>query len=346
MPDRELYDLTIIGGGPAGLYAAFYSGMRLMKTKIVEAADELGGVLQTFSEKFIWDVGGTTPIRAQEFIQRMVDQALTFSPTVVLGQRIADCERLSDGTLLLKTETGELHWTRAVLIAAGCGVFRQAKLEIEGAERYEVSNLYYTVQRLEQFRNKRVLISGGGDTAVDWANELEAIAAKVTIVHRRQSFGGYEQSVRRMERSTVAIRTPFVISSLHANASRSAIEAVSIIRLGEDGALTGIEDKIAVDAVIVNHGLRNDLGKLTQWGKQAWPWPIPVSEKMETDLPGVFCAGDIAGYPTKVRLIATAFADAVTAVNHVKLYLDPYAKRRAEVSSHNEIFAELNKSLE
>jgi thioredoxin reductase len=342
----ELYDLTIVGGGPAGLYAAFYSGMRSMKTKIVEAANELGGVLQTFPEKFIWDVGGTTPICSQAFIARMVEQAMTFAPTVALGQRVSEYERLDDGTLLLKTETGERHWTRAVLLAAGCGVFQQAKLEVKGAERYEVSNLYYTVQQLEVFRNKRVLISGGGDTAVDWANELEGIAAKVTVVHRRQSFGGYEQSVRRMEQSSIEVRTPYVISSLHANAAENVIEAVSIALVGEDENTIDEQEKIEIDAVIVNHGMRNDLGRIMNWGTGGWTWPIPVNEKMETDLPGVFCAGDIAGYSTKVRLIATAYADAVTAVNHAKLYLDPTAKRRAEVSSHSEIFMERNKGLE
>lgn len=159
--ELELYDVTIIGGGPAGMYSAFYSGMRDMKTKLIEARDRLGGRMLFYPEKMIWDVGGVTPILCEDLIKQLEQQARTFEPTLVFEQQIEGFERKADGTILLTSATGEQHWTRTVILAIGYGIYKMAKLELEGADRYEVSNLHYTVQELEPFRGKRVLISGG-----------------------------------------------------------------------------------------------------------------------------------------------------------------------------------------
>ncbi|MEK5038318.1 NAD(P)/FAD-dependent oxidoreductase [Sporosarcina sp. FSL K6-3457] len=343
--ELELYDITIIGGGPAGLYAAFYSGMRDMKTKLIEAKEELGGRLLIYPEKMIWDVGGVTPIRCEQLIKQMIQQAHTFDPTIVLGQQISGLERLADGTMLLTSVTGEQHHTRTLVLALGYGVLKMAKLDIEEAERYEVTNLHYTVQELEVFRSKRVLISGGGDSAVDWANELEPIAASVTVVHRRERFGGHEKNVTRMKESSVDVRTPYAVARLHGNVSGDAIKAVSIARVNAEGILMEETQQLGVDAVIVNHGLRGDFGSIVEWGMDMGQWDINVNEKLATNLPGVFVAGDTANYPSKVNLIAGAFTDAVLAVNSAKLYLEPAAAKVAYVSSHNAKFKERNKAL-
>lgn len=341
----ELYDITIIGGGPAGMYATFYSGMRDMKTKLIEAKEELGGRLLIYPEKMIWDVGGMTPIRCEHLIQQMIQQAHTFDPTIILGQQISGLERLGDGTMLLTSATGEKHHTRTLILAIGHGVLRIAKLDIEGADRYEVSNLHYTVQELEGFRDKRVLISGGGDSAVDWANELEPIAASVAIVHRRDRFGGHEKNVKRMKESSVDVRTPYAVALLHGNVSGDAIEAVSIARVNAEGIVMEETEQLGVDAVIVNHGLRGDFGSIVDWGMDMGQWNINVNEKLATNLPGIFVAGDTANYPSKVNLIAGAFTDAVLAVNSAKLYLEPAVAKMAYVSSHNAKFKERNKAL-
>ncbi|MFS0838820.1 NAD(P)/FAD-dependent oxidoreductase [Paenibacillus sp. 1P03SA] len=341
----ELYDITIIGGGPAGLYAAFYSGMRDLKTKLIEAKEELGGRLLIYPEKMIWDVGGVTPIRCEHLIRQMIQQAQTFDPTIVLGQQISGLERLKDGTMLLTSATGEQHHTRTLVLALGHGVLKMAKLDIEGAERYEVTNLHYTVQELERFHGKRVLISGGGDSAVDWANALEPIAASVTVVHRRERFGGHEKNVKRMKESSVDVRTPYVLDRLHGNVSGDAIEAVSIARLNAEGLVMEEPEQLVIDAVIVNHGLRGDFGPIVDWGLDMGQWTIHVNEKLATNLPGIFVAGDTADYPSKVNLIAGAFTDAVLAVNSAKLYLEPAAAKVAYVSSHNAKFKERNKAL-
>ncbi|WP_372007283.1 NAD(P)/FAD-dependent oxidoreductase [Paenibacillus chitinolyticus] len=341
----ELYDMTIIGGGPAGLYAAFYSGMRDLKTKLIEAKEELGGRLLIYPEKMIWDVGGVTPIRCEHLIRQMIQQAHTFDPTIVLGQQISGLERLGDGTMLLTAVTGEQHHTRTLVLALGHGVLKMAKLDIEGAERYEVTNLHYTVQELESFHGKRVLISGGGDSAVDWANALEPIAASVTVVHRRERFGGHEKNVKRMKESSVDVRTPYVLDRLHGNVSGDAIEAVSIARVNAEGLIMEETEQLVIDAVIVNHGLRGDFGSIVDWGMDMGQWDINVNEKLATNLPGIFVAGDTANYPSKVNLIAGAFTDAVLAVNSAKLYLEPEAAKVAYVSSHNAKFKEKNKAL-
>lgn len=335
----ELYDVTIIGGGPAGMYTAFYSGMRDLKTKLIEAKDELGGRMLVYPEKMIWDVGGVTPLLCRQLIDQLAQQARTFDPTIIFGQQITHHERLEDGTYMLTSATGEQHWTRTVILAIGYGILQMAKLEIEGADRYEVTNLHYTVQELEPFRGKRVLISGGGDSAVDWANELESIAASVTIVHRREQFGGHEKNIVRMKESSVNVRVPFAVSQLHSS-NGETIDQVTISHIE-----SGESEQYEVDAVIVNHGLKSDFGPLREWGIDMGEWCANVSGKLETNLPGIFAAGDFVDYSSKVRLIAGTFTDAVLALNSAKLYMDPSAPKAAYVSSHNERFKEKNKAL-
>lgn len=343
--NEQLYDLTIIGGGPAGLYAAFYSGMRDMKVKLIEAKEELGGRLLLYPEKMIWDVGGVPPIRCEQLIGHLIKQAQTFDPVIVLGQQISDLERLEDGTMIVTATNGERHHTRTLILALGHGVLKLVKLNIEGADRYEVTNLHYTVQELERFRGKRILISGGGDSAVDWANELESIAASVTVVHRRESFGGHEKNVKRMIDSSIDVRTPYELVQLHGNEAGDAIAAVSFARVDAEGQPEPASERLEVDEVIVNHGLRGDFGSIVEWGMEMGEWNISVNERMSTNVPGIFVAGDTAAYPTKVNLIAGAFTDAVLAVNHAKKYIDPQAWETARVSSHNSIFKERNKAL-
>ncbi|WP_336077392.1 NAD(P)/FAD-dependent oxidoreductase [Paenibacillus sp. 203] len=335
----ELYDVTIIGGGPAGMYTVFYSGMRDMKTKLIEAKHELGGRMRIYPEKMIWDVGGVTPVLCEKLIDQLEQQARTFEPTIVLGQQITGLDRQEDGTFLLTSATGEQHWTRTIVLAVGYGILKMAKLEIEGADRYEVTNLHYTVQELEPFRGKHVLISGGGDSAVDWANELESIAASVTVVHRRDHFGGHEKNVARMKSSSVRVLTPYAVSQLHSN-NGETIEQVTISHVDTDEIQV-----LNVDAVIVNHGLKSDFGPLRDWGLDMGEWHARVSEKLETNLPGIFAAGDFVEYGSKLYLIAGAFTDAALALNSAKLHIDPAADKAAYVSSHNSRFKEKNREL-
>jgi len=335
----ELYDVTIIGGGPAGMYTAFYSGMRDLKTKLIDANDQLGGRILIYPEKMIWDVGGLTPTLGSKLIEQLKQQAMTFDPTIVLGQQIVNLERQSDGTLLLTSANGERHWSKTVVLAIGYGILEHAKLEIEGADRFEVSNLHYTVQELEVFRGKRVLISGGGDSAVDWANALEPVAKSLTVVHRRDKFGGHERNVAKMKESSARVLTPCVVDSLHSkNGCDIDQVTISYIESGES-------ECIDVDAVVVSHGLRYNFGPVRDWGLDMTEWNAKVGPGLQTNIPGVFAAGDFVDHGGKVRLIAGTFTDAVLALNSAKLYIEPDAEKVAYVSSHNSKFKERNKAL-
>ncbi|MWV45687.1 NAD(P)-binding protein [Paenibacillus sp. HJL G12] len=334
----ELFDVTIIGGGPAGMYAAFYSGMRNLKTKLIDAREELGGRMLVYPEKMLWDVGGFAPIVCGELIGQLAKQAQLFDPTLAFGQHITGLEALEDGTYVLESSTGDKHWTRTVILALGRGILRMAKLDIEGADRYEITNLHYVVQELEPFRGKRVVISGGGNTAVDWANELESIAESVTVVHRRDRFGGHEKHVERMK-SRADVRTPYALTQLNSQDGQT-IGSVEVSHME-----TGATDVLEVDAVIVNHGLMSDFTGINRWGLQMDDWNVYVNGKLETNIPGIYAAGDFAHYDSKVNLIAGAFADAVLAVNSAKLFMDPEAPRMAYVSSHNDRFKEKNRAL-
>lgn len=335
---EELYDVTIVGGGPAGLYTAFYSGMRDLKTKIIEYSSQLGGRMLIYPEKMIWDVGGVTPILGGQLIKQLVEQAKTFDPTIVLNQKVEKLEKQQDGTFMLTSSTGEKHFSKTVILAVGYGVLSMQKLEIEGADRFEVTNLHYTVQELEIFRHKHVLISGGGNSAVDWANELEPIAASVTVVHRRDDFGGHEKNVLRMKESSVRVKTPYEVVQLHGDGD--LIQYVSIVNKE-----TGESERVEVDAVIVNHGLKCDYGALEEWGLNIQDEVAIVNEKRETNIEGVYGVGDFIDHPSKVRLIAGAFTDGILALNSAKLYLEPDAPKVAYVSSHNIRFKERNEQI-
>ncbi|WP_338554281.1 NAD(P)/FAD-dependent oxidoreductase [Paenibacillus sp. KS-LC4] len=334
---QELYDITIIGGGPAGMYAAFYSGMRAMRTKIIEAKEQLGGFMRTYPEKLIWDVGGVEPIHCEKLIESLEKQAKTFDPTLVFGQEIASLERREDQTFVLTSKTGERHYTRTILLCAGRGMTQVQKLDIEGANRYELTNLHYTVTDLSRFADKRVLISGGGDSAIDWANEIAKLAKQVIVVHRRHEFTAHEQPVEQM-RAACQVKMPYSISRLYG--ADDHIEHVELVHV-ETGAI----EQLDVDEIIVSHGYDRDFGNLSNWGLEREDYGVSVDARMRTSIPGIFGAGDFITYGSKVRLIAGAFNDAVLAVNSAKLYLEPAASDMAGVSSHNARFFEKNKAL-
>ncbi|MFE6796240.1 NAD(P)/FAD-dependent oxidoreductase [Paenibacillus chitinolyticus] len=335
---QDIYDIIIIGGGPAGMYAAFYSGMREMKTKIIEAKHELGGFMRTYPEKLVWDVGGIEPVRCETIIHSLIKQAKTFDPKIVFGQEVVGMKKRNDGIFILTAKTGEKHYTKTIILATGRGITRIQKLTVEGADRYELNNLHYTVTNLNKFKDKRVLISGGGDSAVDWAIELARIAKEVYVVHRRDDFSAFESSVTRMKSVATAF-VPYTVFRLHGNGNK--IEYVTLQHVDSKETT-----RIEVDEVLVNHGFdRNFGGAILEWGLDSEEYGISVTPKMCTSMPGIFGAGDIVTNEGKIRLIAGAFNDAVLAVNSAKLYMDPTQSQMAGVSSHNDRFAEKNDEL-
>ena len=337
MQQSELYDVTIVGGGAAGMFSAFYSGMRDMKTKIIEHKEELGGRLLAYPEKMIWDIGGVAPILGKQLITQLTEQAKTFDPAIVLGQRVVHIEESPLGYFILTTVNGTQHYSKTIILAVGYGVLSYNKLQVENAEQYEKTNLHYTVQELERFRDKHVMISGGGDSAIDWANTLLPIAKKVHVVHRRETFTAMERNIRDLKTSTASLYTPYEISKLN---GANNIETVTLRHRD-----TREERKLPVDAVIVSHGIKSDVGTWKEAGVRMNDYFAVVDSQCATNIPGIYGAGDFVDYDSKVRLIAGAFTDAALAVNNAKLFIEPDAPKTAYVSSHNIRFKERNKQL-
>ncbi len=321
--EREVYDITIIGGGPVGLYTAFYAGLRQMKVKIIEAMPQLGGQLSAlYPEKYIYDVAGYPKVRAQELVDNLTDQAMQFDPEVILDQSVQDVEKDAEGVFTLRTDKDE-HYTKTVVIAAGVGAFQPRRLKIEGAEQFEDANLHYFVNDINQFAGDRVVLAGGGDSAVDWTLMLEDIAEEVTIVHRRDKFRAHEHSVSQMEDSEkINIKTPFSVEELHVEDGK--IKSVTLKH--KDGEVT---EQVDIDSLIVNYGFVSNLGPIKTWGLNIEKNSIVVDSNTETNIEGIYGVGDIVTYDGKAKLIATGFGEAPTAVNKAKVLIDPKAKATA-----------------
>ncbi|WP_100332148.1 NAD(P)/FAD-dependent oxidoreductase [Bacillus xiapuensis] len=317
--NEQIYDITVIGGGPVGLFTAFYGGMRQASVKIIESLPQLGGQLSTlYPEKYIYDVAGFPKVKAQELVDRLTEQMKPFSPAICLEQSAQSLEKLADGTLKLTTDR-EVHFSKTLIITAGNGAFQPRKLQLPNAEAYEQTNLHYFVTELEPFRNKRVAICGGGDSAVDWALMLEPIAKEVTLIHRRDQFRAHEHGVEKLRTSRVNILTPFMPNGLIDQNGR--ISAIQLSEVKGDKQLT-----LPVDDLIVNFGFVSSLGPLKDWGLTIEKNSIIVNSKMETNIEAVYAAGDVCTYEGKVKLIASGFGEAPTAVNNAKAYLDPKAR--------------------
>ncbi|BAU26888.1 thioredoxin reductase (NADPH) [Aneurinibacillus soli] len=323
--DEKVYDITIVGGGPAGLFTAFYAGMRQSSCKIIESMPQLGGQLSAlYPEKYIYDVAGFPKIRAQELIDRLKEQMDQFETTACLEEKVMNIEKKAEDLFEITTDKG-VHLSRTIIITAGVGAFEPRRLEVEGAEQFEKANLHYFVDDLNKFAGQKVVIFGGGDSAVDWALMLEPIAEKVTIVHRRDKFRAHEHSVENLMNSKVNVLTPY---EPHALEGTDKIEKVILRNSSTEELVTE-----NVDAVIVNFGFISSLGPIKNWGLEFEKGAISVNSRMETNIPGIYAAGDIATYPGKIKLIAVGFGEAPTAVNNAKSYMDPEARVQPAHSS-------------
>lgn len=318
---QDVYDLTIIGAGPTGLFAAFYAGLRQMRTKVIDALEEPGGqVAVLYPEKYVFDTPGFTKILAKDLVKNLVEQATQYSPTMVLGERVTTLER-TGGMVALGTDKGTKHLSKAVLIAAGVGAFTPNRLEAQGAGDYEGKGVYYFVKDKTIFKDKNLLIVGGGDSAVDWALNIKDTARKITLVHRRDVFRAHEGSVTALMNSGVEIRLFYEVRKVTGD-GRNIKQAVIFDNR------TQAETTVDVDAILVNIGFRADLGPIKNWGLEIDGREIRTNGRMETNIPGVYVAGDIAGSTdgVKLNLIATGYAQAALAVNVAKAYVDPNSK--------------------
>lgn len=317
----DVYDITIIGAGPAGLFATFYAGLRQMKTKIIDALEEPGGqVAVLYPEKFIFDVPGFKKVLAKDLLKDLVDQAFQFNPTVVMGERVTTLNK-TDGVFELGTDKGTKHYSKTVLVATGVGAFSPNRLEAPGVEEYEGRGVYYYVKDKSKFAGKNILIVGGGDSAVDWALNLRDIANNITLIHRRDVFRAHEQSVEELMKSGVAVKLFHEVRRVIGD--RGGIKQVVIFDNRTDAETT-----LDVDVILVNIGFRADLGPIKNWGLNITGRQIRSTGNLETDIPGLYVAGDVAGPEGSVslNLITTVHAQAALAVNVAKAFIDPTSK--------------------
>lgn len=309
---RSATDVAIIGAGPVGLFAVFECGMLKMKCAVFDALDSVGGQCAAlYPEKPIYDIPGYPEIAAAELVEKLQAQAEPFAPSYYLNQRIDGLRRDGDN-FILTTSTGAEVSAKAVIIAAGAGAFGPNRPPIPGIEAYESKSVFYYVKRREDFRGKRVVIAGGGDSAVDWALALEGIAAHISVVHRRDKFRAAPESAARLaqlgKEGRIEMVVPYQLHTL--DGADGQISAVVV----QD--LDGKTRALAADALLPFFGLSMDLGPIAGWGLSLERHHLTVDPaRLETSVPGIFAIGDVATYPGKLKLILAGFAEAAMAAH-------------------------------
>lgn len=317
--DDEVYDVTIVGGGPVGLFGAFYAGIRQMKTKVIDSLPELGGQLTAlYPEKYVYDMPGFHKILARDLASELVKQGTRFSPTICLSEKVQTLRYDSEDVMELTTSRGR-HRTRTMILAVGAGAFAPKKLAAPGIDRFEERGIHYFVSNKAQFAGKRILVVGGGDSALDWAMNLEPLAEKITLIHRRAEFRAHEESIDwLLNRSSVEVMLWHELQEVQ---GENCLERAVVIN-----NQTKETTEIGTDAVLLNLGFSTDIGPIKEWGLDMNVRDIKVNNFMETNLPGVYAAGDIAAFPGKLKLIATGVGEICIAVNYAKMRVDPGSK--------------------
>ncbi len=331
--EPDVRDITIIGGGPTGLYAAFYAGMREQSVRIIDSLPELGGQLMAlYPEKYIYDVGGFPRVLAKELARGLVAQAQQFFPEVALEEEVVTLTR--SGDLILLGGKRDAYPTRSVILAGGKGAFEPMKLRCKGFEEFLGKGVATSVRNPEDYRGKRVLLVGGGDSAVDWALALKDLVGDLLLIHRRDVFRAHEKSVADLHNAADA--GDLTIRAFHEVREIRGGRGVESAVIYDNR--TGEEEEIAVDGILTFLGFKPDLGPMSEWGLELAGHRVVVGRLMETNLPGVFAAGDLVDYEGKLDLIATGFAEAAVAVNSAVQYVDPTARSSAGHSTNLKVF--------
>lgn len=320
--NNKIYDITIIGGGPVGLFAAFYAGLRGMKVKIIESLSELGGQPAIlYPEKVIYDIPAYPAITGAELTTNMLQQLNRFEDrtSICLKEEVLSFEQI-DSVFHIQTNKAT-HYSKSIIIACGNGAFAPRTLGLEGEEDFADKTLFYNVHKLEQFAGRKVVICGGGDSALDWALALENIAESVTLVHRREAFRAHEHSVELLNDSSVEVLTPYIPLALEGN--NGCVSKLRVQKVKENKTLD-----LDLDALIVSFGFSTSNKNLKNWNLDYKKSSIKVSHLLQTSQEGIFTIGDAADYDGKVDLIATGFGEAPIAVNQAINFIYPERDNR------------------
>jgi thioredoxin reductase (NADPH) len=299
-------DMIIIGAGPVGLFAVFEAGLLGIRCHLIDNLDKVGGqCAELYPDKPIYDIPAVPRCTGQELVDRLMEQCAPFEPVFHLSQQAQALTHLPDGRWRVTTTADLVLEAPVVVIAAGAGSFVPKRLPLPGAEAYEGRSLFYAVRRMEQFRGRRIVVAGGGDSALDWVLNLQPIAASMALVHRRDDFRAAPDSVAKMRRLVADGHVSLVIGQI------SALQ-------GGDGQIEEVvvrsphgETKLAADTLLAFYGLKMELGPIADWGLNLHENLIAVdTEAFESNVPGIFAIGDICTYPGKLKLILSGFHEA------------------------------------
>lgn len=342
-PETTQTDVLIVGAGPVGLFAAFQAGVLGLRCELVDVLDRAGGqCTELYPEKPIYDIPAVPGCLAQDLVDRLLEQCAPFAFPMHFGQR---ADSVSDTTgadghprLLVTTDAGKRFDVAAVLICAGAGAFAPQRVSLPEAAALEDRHVHYAVRDVSRFAGKRVIVAGGGDSALDWALALRKVAARVTLLHRREGFRAAEHTVNAMRAAVAAGEMDFVVGMLGS------------LQTGDDGALTGAviktrdgDSTLQADELVALYGLVSEPGPIGQWDMDMRAGRILVdTTTYESSRRGIFAAGDIAFYPNKQKLILSGFHEAALALRKAHHYALP---EKALVHVHTSNNAALKEKL-
>jgi thioredoxin reductase (NADPH) len=316
-------DILIIGAGPTGLFAVFEAGLLKLKCHIIDALPQPGGQLaELYPKKPIFDIPGYPSVLAGELVDNLMEQIKQFQPGFTLNEKAETIDKLEDGTFIVTTNKGTKHHAKAVAIAGGLGSFEPRKPQIEGIEAYEENGVEYFVKNPELFRNKRIVIAGGGDSALDWSIFLSEVAAEVTLIHRRNEFRGALDSVEKVQElkklGKINLLTPAEVTGITGNGK---VEGLTV---NHDDEIKTIE----TDYFIPLFGLTPKLGPIADWGLEIEKNAIKVNNALDyqTNIEGIYAIGDVNIYPGKLKLILCGFHEATLMCQSVYNRLNPGKK--------------------
>jgi thioredoxin reductase (NADPH) len=313
-------DVLIIGAGPCGLFAVFELGLLDMKTHVVDILDKIGGqCAELYPEKPIYDIPGIPMVTGQGLTEALMEQIKPFNPTFHLSEMIQSVEKIGDPLFRVTTDAGKVFETKVVVIAAGGGSFQPKRPPVPGIEAYEGTSVFYAVRKMEQFRDKELLIVGGGDSALDWTLNLHPLAKRITLLHRRDDFRAAPHSVEQMRKLVAEGKMDLKIGQVTALEGENGVLKGAQIK-GADNAMSAI----SCDTILPFFGLTMKIGPVAEWGVKLENNLIPVgTETFETNVPGMFAIGDINTYPGKLKLILSGFHEGALMAQKASRYVFP-----------------------
>jgi thioredoxin reductase (NADPH) len=313
-------DAVIIGAGPCGLFSIFELGLLDIRCHVIDILDRPGGqCAELYPEKPIYDIPALPIVTGAELTQRLLEQAKPFNAQFHFNQMVTELQQQPNGRFALRTD-GDLRFVaKVVVVAAGGGSFQPKKPPIPGIESYENSSVFYSVKKMEAFRGKDVLIVGGGDSALDWTNNLQPLARSLTLVHRRDEFRAAPDSVKKMRELVAAGKMQLRIGQVTGLSGENGVLSAATVK-GNDGAMTDV----ACNAMLPFFGLTMKLGPVAEWGLNLHENLVNVdTEKFETSTPGIFAVGDINWYPGKLKLILSGFHEAALMAQQAFRIINP-----------------------